>query len=929
VDGAVDTGAPLERESEISAIESALHGGATAGHLIVVEGPSGIGKSRLLDEALCRARADGRTVLTARGGELEQKYPFGLAIRLIEAHWRAERDRSRAGGPGGYAALARPLFDPADPPTIATGPEEFGLVHGLYWCVADIHARQPVTIIVDDCHWADDASLRFLNYLTRRLDDLPVVVIIAVRTGDPGARDDLIDRLVRAPGTVRLRPRELSLDATRNYLQTTMTSDTGEDQVRTIWAATKGNPLLLRTVADALNEGASLQLAAYDIATAVTRRLTRLGTASARLARACAVLGDDLPIQAGIALAGLDDGAAAHQLAEARILHSPKETRFEHPLVRSAVYADIDVSERRDLHIGAARALYRDDADPSVVAGHLSEGALPDERWVLEALLAGSHAASRRGAPELAVHYLRRAVNLTAEPRDEARVLLQLGLSEAAAGGATSISRFERASAILNEPRDKAAALRALGETLYRKGRHEPAIEAFRRGAALLEDTQPELAQMLRAELECAAVFVRGYRVEDLEPSVRGVADRPPMALGDRVALAVTSMCSALSGDDAALAARLAMLALSDGTLLRTETSDGLAVKLAIFALIFSDNAAAAVREATRLRDDAVSRCSPVAIAEASMVCALARLAQGRINEAMNDAQTALDAVHGRDWRTAGPVPRAVLIACRLERDELEAAAAALPYAEAERTDHPGVDAWQPWVRGRVRLAQGDPGGALADLLLCGRLASQAGIRNPGMLAWRLDAGIAAHVSGDSGRAAELLVEERRRAALVGLPGVAARIDAVQASLAGNLDQLEGAVTQLRRSDDQLALAKALTALGSMKRRTGQRVACRPILREALDLAHRVGAVAAEHRARDELLASGAKPRRAVLHGTGSLTPSERRIATLAATGDGNDAIAERLYLTRSTVAWHLSRVYKKLDISSRDALAERLARDD
>src|SRR5205823_2970187 len=111
-------------------------------------------------------------------------------------------------------------------------------------------------------------------------------------------------------------------------------------------------------------------------------------------------------------------------------------------------------------------------------------------------------------------------------------------------------------------------------------------------------------------------------------------------------------------------------------------------------------------------------------------------------------------------------------------------------------------------------------------------------------------------------------------------------------------------------------------------RRAGERVASREPLRRALDLAHQCGATALEQQARDELLASGARPRRAAATGLDALTPSERRIAELAASGAGNRQIAELLFLTKNTVEWHLKHVYRKLDVGSREDLSRWLEQD-
>jgi len=122
-----------------------------------------------------------------------------------------------------------------------------------------------------------------------------------------------------------------------------------------------------------------------------------------------------------------------------------------------------------------------------------------------------------------------------------------------------------------------------------------------------------------------------------------------------------------------------------------------------------------------------------------------------------------------------------------------------------------------------------------------------------------------------------------------------------------------------------LELARTLCELGAAQRRAGQRVKSRDALRRALDLAHNAGAVAVERRAHEELLASGARPRRPVLQGADALTPSEWRVARMAVEGMTNREIAQSLFVTPKTVEVHLSNVYRKLGIGSRTQLADAL----
>ncbi|MGH2722708.1 MAG: ATP-binding protein [Actinomycetota bacterium] len=210
-DGVTEALAPalLERDHELEALAKALSPAATgAGTLVLIEGPAGIGKTRLLDAAMEVARQSEVRVLSARGSRLERDYSFGVTLQLLA-------DRAIGDDPfAGAASLARPLFTAGpEPPERPTGDAMFSLLHGLHWLVSNLAEREPLLLRVDDAHWADAPSLAFINYLAQRLDELPVAVVVAVRTGEPTEAEDLIAELRdRRPFTV-LRPASLSAPA--------------------------------------------------------------------------------------------------------------------------------------------------------------------------------------------------------------------------------------------------------------------------------------------------------------------------------------------------------------------------------------------------------------------------------------------------------------------------------------------------------------------------------------------------------------------------------------------------------------------------------------------------------------------------------------------------------------------------------------------
>jgi DNA-binding CsgD family transcriptional regulator len=931
----------LEREDELAAIrrtlERATHG---QGRLLVIEGPSGIGKSRLLAAARREAAAIGFDVLHARGGELERDYTFGVVLRLLEARIARAPAEQRQRLLRGSAALAKPLVAaPEQPLSHVATTDQFALIHGLYWCIVNLAEQAPVALVVDDVHWADDLSLRFLLYLAERLEDLPAALIVGLRTGDPETEFELASRLAAAPEGQRVRPVELSLDAVAGLIvEAGVESRQAEELADACWRATGGNPLLVRELIAAIQDerlGMDAERIEASVPRAVRRRLIArlewLGDDAGAVARACAVVGDDAPLAtiahvAGIPLAAAC--AAAHRLVSAHMLGDVDPVSFTHPIIRSAIYGELAPTVAAAAHADAARLLATQGVSPEQVAHHLVAGATVDEPWAVQALHDGARAAARKGAPATATRFLRHALALEGHGDRSASMLVDLGLVEAAAGEITSLARFEGALATIPEPAEQARALHALGQTLYRYGRHAEAAETFARGAELFEGRDPEVVRAFLGAFMCSTYYDAAThaaalpRLEELVAEIP--ADRPPTT-AERVLLAVRGLHTALATAPASESAGLFGRALTGREAVREYTLDGIGINIAVTGLWLAGRAAEAEHVADEVVASARERGSTLAFAEASSVRALVSLARGKLIDAAADAQAAIGMID-RGWRGSGVLPHATLAQCLVERAQLDEAQSVLSAAEPMLMANEGIlNCFFYCARGRLRHVRGDTAGALEDFLMAGReLRPYGPDLNPTLVPWRSLAGVAAHAVGHPDRALSLIEEELSLARRFALPvqiGVALRARGSVVAEDRALEDLNAAVEILGATDAPLEYARALLSLGGAQRRAGARVKSREPLRHALDIAHRLSATRLEGEARDELLASGARPRRATLAGVSALTPSEYRIAALAAQGQTNRQIAESLFLTQNTVAWHLSHVYRKLDVSSRTEL--------
>jgi DNA-binding CsgD family transcriptional regulator len=910
-----------ERAAELTQLSAVLAAaGEGRGQVCVVEGPSGVGKSRLLDECAASADASGMRVLRARCSELTRDYSFGIARNLFESTVIRADSQLRALLMQGPAALAEPVFGHGEASDV------FGVIHGLYWLTVNLAEQQPLAIVLDDLPWADDLSLQFLAYLADRLDDLPVALVLSVRAGDVGTESQVMTHLLEAAVLPPIRPADLSEEAVEELLAELNEHDVDADLTPKVFRETGGNPFLVVAVADALRAGEDTEVTTPQLVRRrIARRLARLRPAARQLAEAGSVLGDEPSLGDAVQVAGLepDDGiAAAEELVSATILASSDPMTFAHRIVRMAIYQLLEPAERLTLHAAAARLLAAEPAQAEAVAEHLLISGATLEPWVLTALQNAGRAALRKGAPESAVRYLRHALKISSSTSVPPRVLIDLGLAEAAAGEPMSLSRFEQALDLISEPDERADALYSLGQTLYRFGRYTEAGATFRRGAQLFEEGDEQVR--LRFEGLAWSADTHLAPTKYRPPSATNVMGDGP---GDRAVLAVHALNAALTIPPAARAGELALRALGNGALLAEQTSLGASVNLAILALHHADFLVEAHEAADAAVRDACDRGARLAYAEASVIRAMVLYTRGRVTEAAADAQAAFDLLQHKEHAHA-KTALAVLVHCMIDRGELKEATKILSLADDPLTPTPAIDTYAHIALGRLNLRRGMIDDARRNVEAAENSFRDFGMINPTSLPWRSLAGLIAHISGDGARAQALIAEEIRLARLfdVAIPlGLALQRRALTETGSDALETFREAVEVLEETEARLYLARAHYGLGRGLRRAGQRIDARRHLGTSLDLAHRSGASGFEAEIREEIMATGGRPRRAAVTGIESLTPTELRVAQFAAEGLSNREIAEKTFVSKNTVGWHLGNVYRKLQVDSREQLTLRI----
>lgn len=927
----------LERERELGAIQASVERAArgTASALLI-EGEAGVGKTALLGRAAEMAAAHGLAVLKARAGTLERSRGFGVARQLLEGTLvrapAAERERLLSGS----AALALALLeDGGESEPGGTGEPQ--LRHGLYWLVSNLTEQRPTALLVDDAHWCDEPTLEWLLYLLRRLEGLPLSIVVAQRTGEADGPRMLLDAIAAEPVTEVLPLRTLGLEATSELVAAAYGADADPDFCRACHAWTGGNPLFLSAVvAELAGEGVEPRDASVErmrevtppsIARATILRVERLPRDAIALARALAVLGSAAELQVAAALAGLEGDravAAADALVAALIVESDMPLRFSHPLVAGIVYEDIPPARRAAEHARAAHLLHAAGVDQDAIVAQLLRSAPASDAWAAEVLRAGAARELAHGSPRTAATLLRRAQQEPPPPESRAIVLYELGLAESLDGqaGALATLRLALESAA---PEERPEVALALGRLQLSAGRSADAVKTLEPAIAALGEDNDDVRLRLEAALLTAARF--DIRLLHLDaPRIAALGDMSAVDThGGRLIAGQLCWGATAAGQSVAVAVELGRRAVAGGRMIdeAPATSDAFLAPVLMLAVSDElDEAEALCAHALSLAKD---RGSAQAYSGAACIASRVAYLQGRLAGGELLARDALRLALDRpEFEIVRALARADLANILIERGEVGEALELVDGA-AELTDSPVTWATDLlFAAGRAYIADHRVTEGVELLRAAGRRTIEWRFKNPAWLPWRSELALALRTRADAEDAVELCDEELWRARRYGARrplGVALRARGLIEGGTRGLELLSEARSVLRESPARLEYARALVALGAAQRRMNRRAEAREPLTEGLALAQACGAVRIAAEARIELRACGASPRTLLRTGVDELTASERRVCGMAAAGMSNPEIAQALFVTRATVESHLHASYRKLGLRSRGQL--------
>jgi DNA-binding CsgD family transcriptional regulator len=928
-----------ERERELAELDALLgRAGAGEGCAVAIEAGAGLGKTHLLHEARKAGATAELDVLSARATDLERDFPFSLVRQLFESRLAIlppdEREKIFEGASAARGALGG---DPNDTWTH----DSFSVLHGLYWVTAALAEKGPLLLAIDDLHLADAASLDYLCFLLPRLEELSVVLVMAARPDEPdsaaGLEQVLTDSSVRH---LKLTP--LSAEGSAALLAQEL-----ERQPEPLFAATchevsGGNPFLLcelaRTLLEQSIEPMATQgevvrkLAPERVGRMALTRIAQLSSEAAVVARSLAVLGDDADPRLLAEFAGLELEAtqrASDELRAGAILDAAPSPRFVHPLVRNAIYADLPVGERVSAHSRAATLLRDRNASPEQIATQLLASEPQGERATVETLLLAGERALLTGAPRSAIAYLTRALH--EPPPAELRPVV-LGPLMTAGFRAADHSVLAGIDADVLAEWKRNPALRSrwavpLTLSMALAGRFEEALSILREAieVAVAED-DVDRAFQLEAQLSTIALLVPSAPKVDLS---RYAGKIDPDSPTGRLAAAMEVRSAVVNGT-AKEATDAARRALGNEGVIFAEEPELVASTVAVMTLVAADEIDAAREAAERALETARQRDAVPDLARGWFLNGFVAWGAGDLVAAEADMRQAIDLM-----RMAGIVPAVLtytgpLMEILIERDELQGAEEELRSTGMSTGPIPETAMFGSLLlmRGHLRYEKGEFEAAIEDCLAISAMAEKVGFGSGPALSAAPFAARALVAVGKQEQAVELVEGMMDIAQRWGTPATVAHIlraVAVARGGAEGIKMFEEAAAMLTDSPRRIERAHALADLGEALRRGGRRSDARAPLREAVKLARQCGAARIARRAHGDLQASGETVRRYTPIGVESLTPSERRVAEMAATGMSNRQIAQSLFVTVKTVEAHLSAAYDKLDIDGRRHLAAAL----
>jgi DNA-binding CsgD family transcriptional regulator len=905
------------RERELAAIERLLVTVEQGAAAIALEGEPGIGKTALWREALRRAESRGFAVLSCRPAEAEVKLSFAALADLLEP--------VRAGA---FDLLPRPQRHALEVALLQADAEGSSadpraVAAGLRSVVVGLAASSPVMVAIDDAQWLDTPSVSALEFAMRRIDGARVGLLVARRPATHDARHRL-----QIPDAQVIELDRLTLAAIHELLTRRLGRSLPRPVLVRLYETARGNPFFALEIArEVLRSGigpADPLPVPKDLTRLLRRRLGRLSPATRTTLLAAAAAGEPTPALLAAVL-DTDPSSALEEAERAELVElEGARVRFSHPLYAAAMYAAAPREQRRRLHQRLGDVV----ADAEERARHLALATEGPSEELADALDEAAKQALRRGAPALAAELTELAVTRTPPADDERRQDRVLDLVERLLLAADAKRAREVAWAqlpTLNSARRRVRALLALSELAmwsaapaWTDADDHPvalaarALEEAGDDPSLAAEAHTALAGNLESDSETALHHAR----RALELIAQG-AEVPPAVHAQALSFFARSKLFRGEGlDVASLEQAIELERKAPPRLISDRTSYKLAQWLKYVDDF--DRSRQGLEQARRTATDVGDEFSLVNILINLVIleCWSGRWADAHtlgVELAQRFAQLGLEA----------PAPHIALVAALT--GDLETVREVELLAPWESL----YDVIRLRPLGLLALSQDDVRAADRHYRRALELLDTAGMREPAVFRIHADAIESAIRAGDveeGERRTDEFDAHARQSSIPWNRAMAARSQALVAAARGELEVAlectEKALTEHERLPMPFELGRTLLVLGQVQRRRGERRAAKDALERAVALFEELGAPHWAERATEEL--RRVPIRRGAQAG---LTPTEERVAELAAAGRTNREVAQALFISPKTVEANLTRVYRKLGIHSRAELGGTMAR--
>jgi DNA-binding CsgD family transcriptional regulator/tetratricopeptide (TPR) repeat protein len=807
--------------------------------------------------------------------------------------------------------------------------------------VAGLAGDGPLLLAVDDAQWADVASLRALLYGGRRLADTHVGLLLTVRSGEVGRGAGVIEELRGEPGARLVGPSPLSVSAVAALAAEEAGRALSERFAFACREATGGNPFLLSELFralveedDAFDEESPERLAtltASGSAAVILSRLARLGDTEADVARAVAILEPRAEVRLVAQVSGhsaervVEAGA---RLAAASLFADEPRLCFAHPLVREAVLADMGERARRAANARAARLLDREDVGLDVVAAHLLLAEPMGDEWVVDRLREAAASAIGRGAPDAAIEYLRRALLEPPPPDQRIAVKRELGFALLRRDDEEGLEVLAEVHKTAPTREERAEVAAVLSNSLMFRARHVEAESMLHEAL----DEHPSLTDRLGVNLRLHLLLATIGGFEELPPRYLPAPEEEIALdlLEGRAILSQAALLYALGMGPIEVAPRLAERIGFDSVTGREDAKSGYPGTPQLLALSLADHGGEVHELFPDLLVGARQRGTLSGVSAVYGSRAYCHFLDGALSDAQADAEAALRVSVGAGFKTPLMSWLGAAALAMASRGEAEAALALVDLHLAKLGRLAGLPGAAALIgRGVALQTLSRHGEACEDFRAAAARLRWIPWVNPEGLGWRpgLVRSLLALGESEEARsvAAECLQLAERAGGRRGI-GVALRVNGLAVGGEDAIEELRRSAELLAGTRARLQHAESLIELGAALRRANHRKEAREPLTEGLEIAHRCGAAVLEQRARTELAAAGARPRNAVRSGVEALTPSELRVAQMAAEGKTNPEIAQILVVSPKTIETHLRHVFQKLDVARRTELGGVLA---